>query len=209
MKITITTLDLEISPRAKRTALGLGITALIAGFGAVAYGNVKHTFKAGDPLSAQAVNDDFAGLDARLTALEGSARAVGTVNGKAYSVGATVFVKETAAGGPNADGSYDGAQVGGYGGAKAICEAATGSASAHMCVGDELIRSAASGAAAPAKYGWYAGAYRSNDGTGTPIVDCNGYVSNISNNSGPVIGSAGWNPTSLPCNQPRPILCCD
>ena len=68
MKITI---DTELSVRAKRIMLALGIPAIVLGGGAVAYASVKHTFTMGDKLSAQFMNDNFVDLDARLAKVEG------------------------------------------------------------------------------------------------------------------------------------------
>ncbi len=69
MKIKVT-VDIELSPRAKRLLLvGLSMGVLVVG-GAVAFANVPNTFKDGDTLSAATMNDNFAALDGRLTAVE-------------------------------------------------------------------------------------------------------------------------------------------
>jgi hypothetical protein len=66
MKITV---DLDLSRRTKR-ALGLGLgLALLVGGGAVAYAGGLHVWKPMDPLTADDLNNNFANLDGRITAL--------------------------------------------------------------------------------------------------------------------------------------------
>ncbi len=77
MKLKIVIVDLEIPRKTKRIALLAGIPlALLLGSGALVYANVKHTFAAGDPLSATTMNENFADLDSRLTAAEAKAAAL-------------------------------------------------------------------------------------------------------------------------------------
>ncbi len=80
------TIDLEISARAKRIALAVGIPALLLGASAIAFANVPNAFKAGDALSAQKMNDNFADIDARLAGV--SAR---------YSSGGQTIMKNSGA----------------------------------------------------------------------------------------------------------------
>ncbi len=86
MKIKLYTIDFEISPGAKRFALGLGIPTLIVCAAAVASANVKHPFASGDKLSAQLMNENFSDLDARLTKLESQERVVTAIIDKLGAV---------------------------------------------------------------------------------------------------------------------------
>lgn len=210
MKLKLVIVDLEMSPRVKRLLLRLGLPiALVLGGSALAYANVPKVWNSGDKLLAADLNGNFSALDTRITSLEGG-RVVGVANGKKYSVGATTFIKYTSTGGPNNNGTYDGLAVGGYSGAKAACEAATSSVSAHMCTGEEIARSAAVGIASPSTTCWYAGLYRSNDGTPVVMADCGAYTNNSASVGGAVNHSGGsWAPTINPCNAALPILCCD
>jgi formylglycine-generating enzyme required for sulfatase activity len=71
MKIKIMVIDFEVPARIKRRALAVGIpVAILAGAGAVAYADVKHTFKSGDVLKAADLNENFDELDQRIAALE-------------------------------------------------------------------------------------------------------------------------------------------
>jgi hypothetical protein len=74
VKIKIVVVDLEIPPRAKRAALGIGLPiALLAGASAIAYAGVPKVWTAGEPLKAAELNQDLAGLDQRLSSLESAA----------------------------------------------------------------------------------------------------------------------------------------
>jgi hypothetical protein len=209
VKLKLVIVDLEMSPRVKRRLLRLGLPiALVLGGSALAYANVPKVWNSGDKLLAADLNGNFSALDTRITTLEGG-RFVGVVNGKKYSVGATSFVKSTSMGGPNNNGTYDGLAVGGYSGAKTACEAATSSASAHMCTGEELARSAAVGIAAPSPDGWYAGLYQADNGTAR-YNDCNAYTTNSGSFWGSTNHSGGnWTPAISVCSSFNPILCCD
>jgi hypothetical protein len=62
-------IEFELSPRVKR-ALRIAAPIAVVLLGGVALAGVPHTFNNGDPLSAQAMNDNFANLDSRLAKVE-------------------------------------------------------------------------------------------------------------------------------------------
>jgi hypothetical protein len=66
-------INLELTVRQKRVAAAIAVPALLLGLAAIAYADVPHTWTAGEVLSAGDLNDSFAALDTRLTAVEGAA----------------------------------------------------------------------------------------------------------------------------------------
>jgi hypothetical protein len=70
MKLKLVVVDLEISPRAKRIALRIGLPLLVLGVASAAFASVPVTFTAGSTLHAADLNSNFSALDARITALE-------------------------------------------------------------------------------------------------------------------------------------------
>lgn len=150
MKLKVYVVDLELPRWARRlVSRGLAAGAMAAvTLGGVAYAAIKYTYKSSDTLSSADMTDTLGDLNTRLKTAE-QGRLVGTVNGKAYSVGATEFKVVTSKGGPLNNGTYNGKQVGGYPNAKSICETAVGSMTAHMCSSEELVRSVAGGLTPP------------------------------------------------------------
>jgi hypothetical protein len=109
---------------------------------------------------------------------------------------------------------YNGLTVGGPTGAKAKCEAATGSAAAHMCTPEEMVRSLQLGVAPPAEPGWiYTGsaAYFVPGGTGKTADDCSGWTASTSSALGMTWVGGGPPTFASPqaCNLTFKILCCD
>ncbi len=195
MKIKVTTIDFEIPSRTKRIALFIAIPVLMVGASAVAIANVPNSFKDGDTLSAQKMNDNFSALDVRASALE-TGRFIATINGKKYSVGATQFTKATVK-------QYTGL-IGNYNGAKGVCEGETGSPSAHMCTTDEIVRTAAAGVSIA--QGWYSSGVFSLV-LGDSMNDCAAWQQ-----AGAGYRGTFWNGTGAlhdACGNPHPILCCD
>ena len=95
--------------------------------------------------------------------------------------------------------------VGGYAGAKALCEATcAASPSAHLCDAAEVVRTAQLGVTIPAP-GWYATGVYSAPGT-SPMTDCDGFTSAGASVLGP-LGAAV--PGSDACSVAHPLLCCD
>lgn len=71
MKLKLVVVDFEISPRARKLLVRVGLPiAFVLGGSALAYANVPKTWNAGDPLKAADLNENFSSLDARLVALE-------------------------------------------------------------------------------------------------------------------------------------------
>jgi hypothetical protein len=206
MKIKIIVVDLELSRRAKRHALLLGVpVVLLLAASGVALSAVPFTFSPGDQLTAQSMNANFADLDGRISA---SGRFVASVDGGAkYSMGATAVCGTTAA----VNGKFSGANGKvGYAAAKAQCESvSTCSPSAHMCTAQEVMTLAQMGIVTPS--GWISvGDAASTPGPGQVTNDCGGWTSDNSGNVpnfGVLWGGAfsGWDG----CNASHPILCCD
>jgi hypothetical protein len=180
----------------------VAVVTLIAIGSAVAYGvTLPKTWKTGDPLSADDLNGNFRAVSAL------------TYNGSSYSVGATKLCAATKT-------AYTG-NLGGYAGAKQACEQACGAATAHMCLADEMVRSAAVGVPMAGVTGWVS--------TGSLVVqgsdslsylgDCGtSYGSNApawtraaAATQGLVAGPV-WSDGSFSqdvCSNSHPILCCD
>ena len=174
------------------TARRIGIVAAtiaILGVGAVVYAN-QIQFSAGQTLTAAALNSNFGELYAS------AAKPTVTKNSKSISIGGA-YCGATAT-------TYDGSAIGGYTGAKAKCETACASATAHMCDAGEIVRSQQLGIA-PANGAWVAAF---NDTTDT-TVDCISWTNNQSNANG-----MAWN-QALPmilhagCDTAHAIACCD
>jgi hypothetical protein len=156
----------------------------------VVLADVPNTFKDGDTLSAQKLNDNFDAVDKRLAAIESKANVV-TKNGKSISTAAT-FCGTSAA--PQTG------DLGGYVAAKALCEniAACNSPTAHVCTGEELMRSTTLGISLPDDGRYASGEAYAND--------CGGF--NLGNGvNGPVWTKVG--PHLLSCGTLLPVLCCD
>jgi hypothetical protein len=206
VKIKIYVIDLEIPPRVKRWGLRIGIPAVVLGVGAVAFAS-NPNFTTGEVLQAS----DLQTMSNAITALQASVTAgrfVVTINGAQYSVGATTYVGVTTTGGPNANGTYNGYQVGGSGsgyvGAKAICQTLSGP-TAHMCSADELLRSAQAGV--PIATGWYSSATRSTYTNSGQTWDCSGWDDQAGMDYGATW--SGATPDFAPCNSFSAVLCCD
>jgi hypothetical protein len=184
-------LNVEVDTRSRAARIALAAVAsvvvLLAG-AAVVRASVPNTFKAGDVLSSSAVNENFSAVS--MSTYSGSA---GT---KYYSAGATKYCGVTTT-------SVNGS-LGGYPGAKQQCEATCTSATAHMCLGDELVRSASLGLSVPG--GWYsAGASATVTSTGNLFIrDCQNWSSTSSSEAANV-----WPASFDVCSASHPLLCCD
>jgi hypothetical protein len=192
---------IDLSPRQKRVmrAAVVGGTVIAAlGLG-VALATVPNSFSSGQSVSANSMNQNFTYLDSK-------ARFVAALDGGQYSVGATHFC---GIGPTNTTGAISYSGMTGYAGAKAICAAATGcgpSATAHMCTGEELARSAQLGITPPT--GWYSTyTWLITSGAGGAASvqsDCIGWTSTTAMGA---LGGAG--PTVAACSTSEPVLCCD
>jgi hypothetical protein len=132
-------------PRARWVAIG-AVAALIT----VAYAAVPQTFSAGEPLSASALNENFAALDQR---------------GGGYC-GATAPVQ------PRLD------PTNGYLGGAMLCAKAMGCGpTARICTPQDMVQYASTGQKSPP--GWIATGIVSFP-AGSTIDDCGGFTSNTS-----------------------------
>jgi hypothetical protein len=188
---------IEISARSKRNLVLWGALALVAAMALPADANVPNQFATGEVLSASQMNANFAYIDAW------RGHPVVTRGGQQWSLGA-VYCGSTAA--------TNGQITGGYAGAKALCQTACASPSAHMCTGEELVRSVQVGVGGV--QGWYAsgvGGLNVNPGGYMETWgDCSGWTSSVSSNTN-IIEAPSWNslPGSSACNASVPVLCCD
>ena len=139
----------------------------------------------------------------QLTAAKLNSLSVLTVGTKKYSVGATKYCGATTTGGTSNDGRWKGA-LGGYSGAKGLCEAACGSTTAHMCLPDELVRSRAVGIGAIPN-GWYSAGVQAKDEWVSH--DCVAWTSSDPTDSGAIWSNV--RPQVDLCSVPAPVLCCD
>ena len=192
-------IDFVIPQRVKRI-LKIGAPLAVVLAASVVYANVPNTFKDGDLLSAQPMNDNFSSLDQRIAKLE-AVSAAQTADG-GYSLGATYC----GASSNTTKGDLSGLTVTGTGYAKARtqCQVTCGATSAHMCTGDEVERSSQLGLK-PSGAGWY------SPGTGYPLgsvgyFDCHGWIDGTT-----AFGGGAWNstPQYATCDTLFPVLCCN
>lgn len=184
---------------------GFAAALLIAATG-VGFADVKHVFVAGEVVSAATINDNFADLDKRIS----SPTRVATAGAVSYSIGATRSCGATAA----TTGKFDPAAGGGYVAAKKACEAKCGTATAHMCSSEEVVRLAQMGT--PATAGWIAtGAVATTPGPTAVSNDCYGYATDVGTTAAPpntqqfgALWTGGFVAFSG-CNTQNPISCCD
>jgi hypothetical protein len=193
-------IDFELSPRVKR-ALRLAVPAVIVLGASAAYASVPSTFKDGDALSAQALNDDFGALDQRLAKLE-SLSAKETADG-GYSIGA----KFCGASASTTKGDLSGLAVTGttYTKLRTQCQVTCGAPSAHLCSGEELTRTTSLGMATGV--GWYSGGVAPGGG----FYECIGWTTVLNTQNGPLWSGAGPNaaPSFDTCDKSHPVLCCN
>jgi hypothetical protein len=76
MKLKVVIVDFELSARAKRLVLGVGVPAFILGAATIAYANVPNVFSSGEVLTAAALNANFALHDTEIAALQSSVNAL-------------------------------------------------------------------------------------------------------------------------------------
>ncbi|HEY3820576.1 MAG TPA: hypothetical protein VGL81_25595 [Polyangiaceae bacterium] len=101
MKLKVVVVDLEISTRAKRLALRIGLPVAALGVATVAYASVPVTFTAGGTLHAADLNTNFSALDTRVTTLENSdatSASVAALQANVTSLQTSVTALQTQAG---------------------------------------------------------------------------------------------------------------
>ncbi len=198
MKIKLYVFDFEIPARVKRIGLLIGIPAVILGVSAVAVANVPNSFADGDLLSAAKMNDNFKALDDRLTKTE------------VYTNPQTMEQYSTNGGVCGQSATAIDGNIGGYAAAKTLCEqACSGSQTAHMCEGKELVRWVATNGQLPAGRHWFAsGSYSfyNDDTQKFTMNDCDAFKFNGGNR-----GGYFWENGAgvAQCNEVHKIICCD
>lgn len=104
--------------------------------------------------------------------------------------------------------SHDG-NLGGYAGAKTMCETACGASTAHMCFADEIVRTATLGLKMPTAESWVAGEAGVID-SNEWAFDCAGYQTNGGNpDAGITVTGGGGGFFSRYCNASYPVACCN
>jgi hypothetical protein len=171
--------------------------ALVAGpFAASALGPVPNTFAAGDPISADEINENFDAVVDGVTAVEGRATDLEARSSGRY-VGHTTMPR-------------DGAQ-GGYSGASGFCAAEF--PGSHLCTADELLRGTMEGirpGVVSGDYLFYASGAYGSDGA-HDITDCAGFTSNATtlynHMWAPALAVDGL-PTTTNCANAYVSACC-
>jgi hypothetical protein len=206
MKIRVLAIDFETPRWLRRVAAYVVPFVLVAG-AVSAVVAAPQQWKANDPLTATDLN--------KLAVVAGP-------GGVRSSVGATKFCGPSSTS-TNGSFSYTTASgtVAGYVAAKAMCEAAAAcgsSPTAHMCSGEEILRSVQIGV--PVSTGWYSSTVLASVSTDT-LLDCDGWGPTSVSAAGALGSSWGAPPTfptsmypqGLPirtaCMTVQPILCCD
>jgi hypothetical protein len=167
-----------------------------------------NTFTNGMVADATQVNANFATVN---IATPGNQSASNGFTG--CSAGPTVYCGSTTTASPGG--------LGGYTGARSMCQSVCPlpptnpptsgfSATAHMCMAEELIRTAQLGQSPAAGNGWYSTGSTvvlpTNPPTG-PTADCGGWTQGGFGFAG--MNWAGGNPQAVTCGTALPVLCCD
>jgi hypothetical protein len=137
-----------------------------------------------------------------------------TASDSATSAGRTVITsagQSISAGGAfcGVSAAHDG-NYGGYAAANAVCRAVSGcNATAHVCNGDEMMRSAALSLFPTPRLSYvrYAIGAFSPIGSGSNMTDCNGFTTNSAN-----LYSQSWTPdypSENTCDLMHSLACCD
>ena len=205
MKIVI---DLELSPLQKKVVRAAVVfSAVIGALGvglAIASPIDSTWIKDGKAVSATSLASNVTELDRRTLA---------TSDAGAYSVGATKYCGQSASA---QSGVFSQGNLTGYPAAKAACAAAPGcSATAHMCSGEELSRSAQLGVQPPVNtLLWFSMmSYGALNPVSRAESDCSGWTFNADSSQygGAVsVDSQGsFKATVNACSAPLAIACCD
>lgn len=186
--------EIRVSPAQQRFLRGFVATsAVVALLGVgLAFAAPTHSFAPGAKVSAQAMNENFQELDARIKSLEGRTLGVPIASTSAKYNGALQAV-----GG-----------LTGYRAARKLCQEANPSVpTAHMCTADEMVRAAQDGAGASVSDGWYAvGGYAIHD-TARRVNDCDGWTTASSE-----VTASIWSltaPYSDACQTLHVLVCCN
>jgi hypothetical protein len=148
--------------------------------------DLSFTLQNGQVADAEQVMVNFVDLKDAIDVLE-----AGAVNGAIYCGSSTAR----------------NGNLGGYTGAKALCETTCSNAAARMCTGHDLLVSNQAGVTVP--FGdWYStGTLMTYDDSNRSTYDCDGWVSSSSSIWGPEVYFSG-RPDSNTCNEAHPVACC-
>jgi hypothetical protein len=180
-------IEIDLKPGSARRIGVVAATLVVLGLGAVVYANQLH-FTSGQTLTAAGLNANFDELYAA------AAKPTITKNGKSISIGGSYC-------GASAT-TYTGGEVGGYTGAKAKCESACASTTAHMCDAAEITRSQQLGTTMPD--GVWVAALTSSD---TPR-DCVSWTV-TQTDTGMVLNLSPPILMTVLCSTKHAIACCD
>ncbi|MEM7182502.1 MAG: hypothetical protein AAF518_16430 [Spirochaetota bacterium] len=206
--------------------LGIGFSfGLLVSYTFAVTVSTLNTFTSGNTVSSSQINTNFSNLK---TAIESVPDWIISGNDTYYSKGNVMVGRtDTPSSSPklavngNISSSilgtycgksattYKGGEVGGYTGAKSICETTCGDTNAHMCVGYEIIMSLQQGINVDSSV-WVSEFHR-NDKTETPpIHDCRGWTLSVSNEGGFVhTAPPGYTATEYEtCDNSYSIACC-
>jgi hypothetical protein len=184
---------IELSPAAKRMLVLAIAGTIVCATTLRADANVPNTFSAGDLLSAQKLNANFADIDSW------RGHPVVTVGGSQFSVGAAYCGLSAPTTGQVTSGMKQS-----YAAAKALCETTCASPSAHMCTSEEIVRSMSAGVVEPAtKSSWYSAGFAPS---GSNTYDCSMWTGTTA--FGP-LWAYGTTIELGGCSSAYPLACCD
>ncbi len=200
--------------------MGILAAFITAGLLAVAVTGVMNSFQDGETLTAGKLNTNFNSLKAAIESLPNWTKsgsdavfsngnvivntttaansAVVTVNGKISSSVLGVYCGATA-------GLVTG-NMGGYTGAKALCETACSNTNAHMCTAHEISISRQLGISISSNL-WYT-SYSFGFQSGTDTIDCAGWTDGTATARGPKAYPSPGQPGNDFCNATLPVACC-
>lgn len=181
-------IEINLKPGTTRRIGIIAATLGVLGLVAVVHASQIH-FSSGQSLTAAQLNNNFDELYAA------AAKPSVTKNGKSISIGGA-YCGVTAT-------PYDGSTVGGYTGAKAKCETACTSVTAHMCDAAEIGRSRQLGINLPD------GAWAASFAAANTTSDCVSWTNGQNNAVGMVINAAPPILMQVDCNTSHAIACCD
>jgi hypothetical protein len=175
---------IDVTPGTARRVAIVGTTLILVGVGAAAYAS-QIRFTSGQTLTAADLNNNFDELYMRLLAVE--------------SRQSSSFCGATPS-------TYNGAQVAGYTGAKALCTPVCGNASGRMCTIHDVL---ALGPGGQLPKGWFSGPLAPSSFNMIPN-DCSQWTNG---DSATVSRGAIWDPaltgiSVATCNTAHAVLCC-
>lgn len=145
-------------------------------------GNVN-VFATGGVVSSSEINENFSSLKTAIETIP-----LGTYCGR---TGAT----------------YNGAGVGGYTGAKALCETACNNTNAHMCTPHEISLSKQLGVAITTGSDLWMSTFMAATNISDLVGDCSGWQNSGATNHGAIHAMSGL-PSKSACSTSLPIACC-